>query len=402
MSTLKKFKSLSNKQVKRIISLILIISLGSTSAITVAALSKDVTIKDGEEVTKIRTLHSETKAVLKQAKINVGENDKIVRTDSSSNQVDIDIKRAFYVDVVLDGVLTSCLANDETVEELLKKNNIDVNENVYTSVGLNEKILPNMQIIVSHKISVNVFADGKNNTVLVPKFSVLEVLRFLNINLSSEDIVNEPLDKIVEEGMNIIVNRVETKEITEKESIPFSTDIKKSESLYDGDSKIEEPGINGEKEVTKRQKYIDGNMVEAEVLAENVLKNPVNQVKIVGTKKRNKSNNIKVSIENGIITDENGKTYNYNKVLTGVCTAYTEKPGARTSTGAIARRGLVAVNPKEIPYGTKLYIPGYGFCVAADTGGAMRQGRAMIDLYMNSESECRQFGRRTKQVYVLS
>lgn len=402
MSTLKKFKSLSNKQVKRIISLILIICLGSTSAITVAALSKDVTIKDGEEVTKIRTLHSETKAVLKQAKINVGENDKIVRTDSSSNQVDIDIKRAFYVDVVLDGVLTSCLANDETVEELLKKNNIDVNEDVYTSVGLNEKILPNMQIVVSHKIPVNVFVDGKNETVLVPKLSVLEVLRFLNINLSSEDIVNEPIDKIVEEGMNIIVNRVETKEITEKEIIPFSTDIKKSESLYDGDSKIEEPGINGEKEVTKRQKYINGNMVEAEVLAENVLKNPVNQVKIVGTKRRTKANNVKVSIENGLITDENGNQYKYNKVLTGVCTAYTEKPGARTSTGAIARRGLVAVNPKEIPYGTRLYIPGYGFCVAADTGGAMRQGRAMIDLYMNSESECRQFGRRTKQVYVLS
>lgn len=402
MSTLKKFKSLSNKQVKRIISLILIICLGSTSAITVAALSKDVTIKDGEEVTKIRTLHSETKAVLKQAKINVGENDKIVRTDSSSNQVDIDIKRAFYVDVVLDGVLTSCLANDETVVELLKKNNIDVNENVYTSVGLNEKILPNMQIVVSNKIPVNVFVDGKNDTVLVPKLSVLEVLRFLNIDLSSEDIVNEPLDKIVEEGMNIIVNRVETKEITEKEIIPFSTDIKKSESLYDGDSKIEEPGINGEKEVTKRQKYINGNMVEAVVLAENVLKNPVNQVKIVGTKRRTKANNVKVSIENGLITDENGNQYKYNKVLTGVCTAYTEKPGARTSTGAIARRGLVAVNPKEIPYGTRLYIPGYGFCVAADTGGAMRQGRAMIDLYMNSESECRQFGRRTKQVYVLS
>ena len=75
MSTLKKFKSLSNKQVKRIISLFLMVGLGSTSAITVSALSKDVTIKDGEEITKFRTLHSETNAVLKQAGINISEND---------------------------------------------------------------------------------------------------------------------------------------------------------------------------------------------------------------------------------------------------------------------------------------------------------------------------------------
>ena len=69
MSILKNFKTLKNlssKKVKRIISLILMITLGSSSAITVSALSKDVTIKDGAEVTKLRTLHSETDAILKQ------------------------------------------------------------------------------------------------------------------------------------------------------------------------------------------------------------------------------------------------------------------------------------------------------------------------------------------------
>ena len=71
------------------------VGLGSTSALTVSALSKDVTIKDGEEITKFRTLHSETNAVLKQAGINIGEQDKIVRTDANSKQLDIAIKRAF-------------------------------------------------------------------------------------------------------------------------------------------------------------------------------------------------------------------------------------------------------------------------------------------------------------------
>ena len=377
------------------------VGLGSTSALTVSALSKDVTIKDGEEITKFRTLHSETNAVLKQAGINIGEQDKIVRTDANSKQVDIAIKRAFSVSVFFDGDWHSFSANDGTVADLLTKNNIPFGENFHASVDLNAALVPNMQITISKMIPVNISVDGRNDAVSVPEGSVLNALNFLNITLSQDDSVNEPLDKLVEDGMNIIVNRVEIKEITEKETIPFSTEVKKSDTLERGNFKIETSGANGEKEVTKRVKYVDGNLVQTDILSENILKNPVNQVKIVGTKSKN-NGNVKVSIENGVITDENGNIYHYNKVLTGVCTAYTAKDGARTSTGALSRRGLVAVNPKQIPYGTKLYIPGYGICTAADTGGAMRQGRAMIDLYMDSEHECRQFGRRTKQIYILS
>ena len=406
MSILKNFKTLKNlssKKVKRIISLILMVTLGSSSAITVSALSKDVTIKDGAEVTKLRTLHSETDAILKQTGINVNENDKIIRTDFNAKQVDIDIKRAFSVRVFFDGTWHSFTANDGSVANLLSQNNIPHSDDFFVSADLNTPLVPGMEITVSKKVLVNIAVDGRNESIFVPEGSVANAFDFLKISLSADDFVNEPLDRPVENGLNIVVNRVEFKEITENEPIPFATEEKKSDSLNCGDSKIEVKGAEGEKEVTKRVKYINGTPAEAEILAENIITNPVNRVKIVGTKPRPKvSANVKVSEEDGTITDENGTAYRYNKVLTGVCTAYTERPGARTSTGAIARRGLVAVNPKQIPYGTKLYIPGYGICTAADTGGAMRQGRAMIDLYMDSERECRQFGRRTKQVYVLA
>ena len=386
---------------KKIISLVLMSIIGSSSAITVSSLSKDVTIKDGHDVTKFRTLNSETNAVLKRAGIIVNKNDKIVRTDLSDKQIDIDIKRAFYVKVLFDGNWTSYCVNDGTVADLLADNGIPFGDDYFVSKSLNSVLEPDMEIKVSKKKSINIAVDGKNESVFVPEGSVADTLNFLNISLSADDIVNEPLNNPVEDGLNLIVNRVKFKEVTESEKIPFSTETKKSKDLNSGDSQIEVNGEDGEKEVFKRVKYVDGTIVDAEVLSEKILKNPVNQVKIIGTKPIVKGN-IKVSIEDGKITDENGKTYTYNKILTGVCTAYHEKPGSKTSTGQIARRGLVAVNPKQIPYGTKLYIPGYGFCVAADTGGAMRQGRAMIDLYMDSERECRQFGRRTKQVYVLN
>ena len=65
--------------------------------------------------------------------------------------------------------------------------------------------------------------------------------------------------------------------------------------------------------------------------------------------------------------------------------------------------GTVAVNPSIIPYRTLLYIDGYGYAVAEDTGGFVEWGGSQIDLFMNSESECRRWGvKRGVTVYVIS
>ena len=78
-------------------------------------------------------------------------------------------------------------------------------------------------------------------------------------------------------------------------------------------------------------------------------------------------------------------------------TAYTWT-GNRTATGTWPSRGTVAVDPRVIPLGTELHIEGYGSAVAADTGGAI-QGQK-IDLYMDSEHECLQWGRRKVQIQI--
>lgn len=78
-------------------------------------------------------------------------------------------------------------------------------------------------------------------------------------------------------------------------------------------------------------------------------------------------------------------------------TAYSG--GGTTASGMAAAVGRVAVDPRVIPLGTRLYIESYGYAVAADTGGAIKGNR--IDLYMNSESACNSFGRRNVTVHVL-
>ena len=86
------------------------------------------------------------------------------------------------------------------------------------------------------------------------------------------------------------------------------------------------------------------------------------------------------------------------ETITFEATAYTWT-GYRTATGTWPSRGTVAVDPNVIPLGSVLYVEGYGPAVAADTGGAI-QGQK-IDLYMDSEHECLQWGRRQVEVRVV-
>lgn len=70
-----------------------------------------------------------------------------------------------------------------------------------------------------------------------------------------------------------------------------------------------------------------------------------------------------------------------------------------TSTGKKARFGIIAVDPKVIPLGTKVYIQGYGFAEAEDVGGAIKGNR--IDLCFNTYREAVRFGRKKMKVFIL-
>lgn len=70
-----------------------------------------------------------------------------------------------------------------------------------------------------------------------------------------------------------------------------------------------------------------------------------------------------------------------------------------TRSGSQVSRGTVAVDPRVIPLGTKVYVEGYGHAECLDTGGAIKGNR--IDLYMDSREECFEFGRRDVKVYII-
>ncbi len=104
--------------------------------------------------------------------------------------------------------------------------------------------------------------------------------------------------------------------------------------------------------------------------------------------------------------DENGVPENYLYCIEGKSTAYYG--GYMTATGSATRPGVVAVDPREIPYGTEMWIVSadgrfvYGFARAEDTGGFIYWPKgATVDLYMNTYADCCVWGWRGVKIYVL-
>ncbi len=104
--------------------------------------------------------------------------------------------------------------------------------------------------------------------------------------------------------------------------------------------------------------------------------------------------------------DENGIPVNYTGVSRVQATAYTYT-GNRCATGVNPQPGYIAVNPKIIPYGTKMYIVSadgryvYGYAIAADTGGYVKSRPTNVDLFMETNAACKAFGRRDVIIYFL-
>ncbi len=112
-----------------------------------------------------------------------------------------------------------------------------------------------------------------------------------------------------------------------------------------------------------------------------------------------------LDVPENVALDENGFPTEYKYCTEGKATAYTGDPA--TASGRTPMPGHIAVDPKEYPYGTELYIVSadgnyvYGYCVAADTGGFVNTSNIDVDLYMDNEQMCDDWGRRDIIIYVL-
>ena len=316
------------------------------------------------------------------------------------------------VTVKIDGASPKVITTmDKTVGLILAHNNIAVGEHDLVSPPLASSLKENQSITIARAFPIDVTLGNERVVIHTASQTVSKALEANGITVSELDIVNPPLDSVVHKGTKIEITQVAEDMITVTETIPFKTISSPNSSLARGTTKVKTEGKAGTKELYYRVVSHNGEEVTRELAGEKIVSEPVNQVSEYGTMYYGST------VSRGSINRGEKGTLQYSSVITCNATAYDlsyascgKNPGDRgygiTASGMRAQRGVIAVDPRVIPLGTKLYVesmdsyPDYGYAIAGDTGGAIKGNR--VDLSMDSYSEAMGFGRRQVKVYILS
>ena len=264
-----------------------------------------------------------------------------------------------------------------TIEEFLDEQHIKYCEDDYISRPVSTFIYDGISFKLKHATDFKVTADGKTKKYKTLCRTVGDALKDCKIKVGDADIVTPGLDTEIGDGLEVVIQRVTTSQETVEEDVDFNTIEKDDPSMEEGKSKVETEGSKGRDKVTYEITYIDGVESERKEISRETVTAAVDKVILNGTK---------ISF--------NGKSYSRKLVVK----AYSYTGGGRTAMGTRARVGEIAVDPRVIPLGSKVYIEGVGARIAEDTGGNIKGNT--IDIYMNSVAECRKWGARTVTIYI--
>ena len=348
---------------------------------------------DGQ-VIPVKTSARNPDSIVAQTGITVGEDDLV---DKSSFRVGSDAKdgnaiivyRAVPVTFYEKGKKVMRVNAAGTVADALEKAGIDMEGADTTDLDPDTLLKKNMKINILRSFKIQLVVGGVKRTVDYAAGTVGDLLKRVNVDVGKYDVVKPGLSETLKRGSKVVVKRVSYETREEETVIKYGTQTKESGILAQGVKRVARQGRDGTKTVTYEDKIVNGKVVSSKKVGEVVNVKAVDKVVVIGT--RGATNVVTSNIQGS------GAPTSYLKTFHGPATAYTAKAGAKTASGAVARRGLVAVNPKQIPYGSKLYIVAddgtvYGYCTAADTGGFVTNGSGtLVDLYMDSYGECRDF-----------
>lgn len=259
------------------------------------------------------------------------------------------------------------------------------------------------EINITRAFDVTLTVGGNTRPIKVTGGTVGDLLRDHGIAVEAQDILSHPEGMFLAPGDDIVYQKVSANERVVRETIPFETEYKGSTLIKKGKTRVIQSGRAGEREIIYRQTIVDGAVTEEELVSDVVLSQPQKQIILQGT-----ADPIS-PLDFGVPTDANGRPLQYSKVLTNqVATGYSAGKGAWGASGMDLFYGYVAVDYREIPYGTKMYIASpdnsfiYGYAIAADTGTGLIAGVIDVDLYYETYIESCLNGRRTVDIYILN
>jgi uncharacterized protein YabE (DUF348 family) len=300
-------------------------------------------------------------------------------------------KPAKQVQMVVDNEKKTIWTTADTVADLLIEQNIALKEFDEVVPKPDKAIKSNMDIAIEKAFQLTLNNGGKKEKVWTTSTTVADFLAGQGITLQPLDRVEPTLDTSVK--ANTVVNVVRIEKVTDvvEEPISFAVVKKKDAKLPKGKEKIVSTGQKGL--MTKEYEVVleNGKEVSRKLINKNYIKDKKDQIVAVGTKVN------KVQVSRGA---ETGEEY---YVTSTAYTANCNGCSGFTATGINLHQNpnikVIAVDPRVIPLGTKVYVEGYGYAVAADTGSAVKGYK--IDVFFATKAEAYRWGRRTIKIKIL-
>lgn len=278
--------------------------------------------------------------------------------------------------------------------------NIAFDNSVMTTTPLFSSAVPNFSSYnfaysaFTPKFTISIENRGTEQLIVAVEAEKLrDVLDEHKIIIDDSCVLNHTLDTVVYSGMNVVIDSITYEEVSLEKTIPHGVKTIELQTIPKGTKNVVTKGNDGVATSVYRRKFVNGVFESEELIKESTTLSPVDEVVQLGV--------------GGTFVGGDGKTYSYSYYLDVVATCYGQADGSTgtiTATGTQAREGVIAVDPRVIPLGTKTYVTSsyrdLGVCYAEDTGGFIKGNR--IDVYLNGTlQQLLEFGRRDMRVYIL-
>jgi uncharacterized protein YabE (DUF348 family)/3D (Asp-Asp-Asp) domain-containing protein len=291
----------------------------------------------------------------------------------ASGPAQLEIRRAVPFTIYEDGRPVTFKSARPNLELALQDAGVRLGPADIVDPPINASIVAGMGVTVKHAKAVTLLIGTEEHTIYTQRLQLKEALADIGMTLASDDRIEPSLDTTVTEGLRAKLVRVGGREFIEKETIAKKTEFKPDANLTGNAYRVVQ-GHDGIRTRSYRVVIEDGMEREKKLVKESYEREPQNTVIYYPAGSAAPTGlpdgNINVTGVNRVYA-----TW-YNAASSGKSAG--DPAYGMTRSGQMLRKGIVAVDPKVIPLGTKLYIPGYGFAVAGDTGGGIKGN--MIDL----------------------
>ncbi len=372
-------KHISRFMAAAVIAFLLIICVFATSAFAGMATEYNVVIDDNGMQYTVTTNETEPTEILNEANITLGSNDRLnIAGFTAGDGGTIVIDRLNTVNIQYSGTINAYNVYADTVGEAFAELKMNIS-GCKLNYDVDAAVENGMVITVEAPLTVTVNADGNTYELNTANGTVADVISLAGITLGDADYCEPSVDTAVENGMEITVFRTVIKTETVSETIKYSTETKNDGSMTVGETKVETAGQNGEKKVTYQVTYVNGEETSRLELTSVTVKEPVTEVKYVGT--------AAADFELNGVQSKNG--YSVGQTISGKYTHYCPcakccgKDTGNTASGKKVYVGMpepyyVACN--WLPLGSVIDVDGQTYTVV-DRGGSGLSKTGRIDIF---------------------